>query len=121
MKQLTPKLSHAGLVAPLANGARNRIGSSVLLGRFLFLEIVLEKPKRLGFYLLMTPTKHLVQLGRKFFAVENLAAEIANDRFDGATVYDMTGTRPVGNIEGSKFLPFARLPIGQHDACEWLA
>lgn len=69
----------------------------------------------------MTSTKHLVQLGRKLFAVENLSAEIANDRFDGATVYDMTGTRLVGNIEGSKFLPSACLPIGQHDACEWLA
>lgn len=69
----------------------------------------------------MTSTKHLVQLGRKFFAVENLSSEIANDRFDGATVYDETGTRMLGNIEGSKLLPCASLPIGQHDACEWLA
>lgn len=69
----------------------------------------------------MNSTNHLVQLGRKFLAVENLTTEIANDRFDGASVYDMTGTRVLGNIEGSNFVAMGRLPIGQHDACEWLA
>jgi hypothetical protein len=69
----------------------------------------------------MNSTNHLVQLGRKFFAVENLADEIANDRFDGASVYDMTGSRLVGNIEGSRFVPMSRLPASEVSASEWLA
>jgi hypothetical protein len=69
----------------------------------------------------MTSTKHLVQLGRKFFAVENLSTEIANGRFDGASVYDTTGANLVGSIEGSKFVATNRAPSGEHSACEWLA
>lgn len=69
----------------------------------------------------MNSTNHLVQLGRKIFAVENLTAEIANDRFDGASVYDMTGSRLVGNIEGSRLAPVSLLPASDVSASEWLA
>lgn len=82
---------------------------------------MLAQPKRLGSFLHMTSTKHLVQLGRKFFAVENLSTGIANDRFDGSSVYDMTGANLLGSIEGSKFVPANRAPSGEHNACEWLA